>query len=94
MTTKQKKGARGAKASAMREFAVLVEATPERHCRDNPIPYTEIRQTPEDAAELCGLGEEWECPILAECYAQGRRTKPDGLVFGGRFWAKGKPLAG
>lgn len=78
----------------MSEFSRLVEVTPSRHCAGNPIPYTEIVQTAEAAAELCGLGEEWECPILEACFAQGRRTKPDGVVLGGRYWRRGKPISG
>lgn len=92
MTDPAPKGARGAKREAMAEFNRLVTRTPGRHCRDKPIPYTEIRQTAAQAAELCGAGEEWECPILAACHAEGRRTKPDAIVLGGKFWVNGKPL--
>lgn len=80
-------GARGAKSEAMRDFNRLVDKTPNRNCVDDPVPYTEIVQSADEAEYLCEA-----CPIIEQCFAQGRRTKPDGLVLGGRYWRKGKPI--
>ena len=60
-------------------------------CQDRPVPYTEVRQTPEEAAALCA-----ECPLIAECRNFGwtESIYANDMVYGGLAWRKGKPLDG
>lgn len=56
-------------------------------CVDNPIPYTEVRQTAEDAEDLCH-----GCPLKEIHHELGYADKLDKEVAGGSYWVKGKPL--
>lgn len=56
-------------------------------CVDNPIPFTEIRQTPEDAEDLC-----YGCPLAGIHHEYGYAAKLDHEVAGGSYWIRGKPL--
>lgn len=58
-------------------------------CQDRPVSYTEVRQTPEAAAELCA-----GCPLIAECRSFGftESVYANDMVYGGLTWRKGKPL--
>ena len=66
----------------------------ETACQERPVPFTDTRQTPEEAAELCGVGSPGECPLLALCeafgYTEGRVA--DDMVYGGKTWRKGVPI--
>jgi hypothetical protein len=57
-------------------------------CAGRPIPY-EVRQSPEDAAELCS-----PCPIKELCkqfgYTEG--VYADDMIYGGVLWKRGKPV--
>ena len=64
-------------------------------CQDLPVPYTEVRQTPEQARELCGVGTEYECPLLKLCAPLGytESVYADDFVYGGIPWRKGHPVS-
>lgn len=58
-------------------------------CQDRPVLYTEVRQTPEDAAALCSA-----CPLILQCRDLGwtESVYANDMVYGGLTWRKGKPL--
>ena len=67
-------------------------------CQDRPVPFTEIEQSPADAAALCGrdLPEDdpSRCPLLELCAQFGftEGIYADRMVYGGYAWRKGLPL--
>lgn len=63
-------------------------------CQDRPVPFTEIRQTPTEAAKLCGAGTPEECPLLALCAPLGftESIYADDMVYGGLSWRRGLPI--
>lgn len=63
-------------------------------CQDRPVPFTEVRQTPVEAAALCGRGTDHECPLLKLCEPLGftESIYADDMVYGGLSWRKGLPL--
>lgn len=64
------------------------------NCQDRPVPFTEVRQTPDEAAALCGRGTENECPLLVMCGQLGftESVYADDMVYGGYAWRRGLPL--
>lgn len=56
-------------------------------CIENPIPFVEIKQTPEQAEDLC-----FGCPLLEICFESGYALKIHGEVRGGSYWIKGRPV--
>jgi|GEM_PF-4584134 len=67
------------------------EKTP---CKDRPAPFVEVRQSPEEAAALCGRGTDNECPVLALCEPLGfsESVYADNMVYGGYSWRRGLPM--
>lgn len=67
------------------------ETTP---CQDRPVLYTEVRQTREEAAELCGRGTDNPCPLLELCASFGytESVYADDMVYGGYPWRRGLPV--
>jgi hypothetical protein len=63
-------------------------------CQDRPVPFTEVEQSPADAAELCGRGTDDECPLLEICAQFGftEGIYADRVVYGGYTWRRGLPL--
>jgi hypothetical protein len=63
-------------------------------CQDRPVPYTEVRQTPDEAAKLCHKGEPDECKLLALCQPLGftESVYADDMVYGGLAWRRGLPV--
>jgi hypothetical protein len=63
-------------------------------CQDRPVPFTEVRQTPEDAAALCGKGTDDECPLIKLCEPLGftESVYADDMVYGGYTWRRGLPV--
>lgn len=63
-------------------------------CQDRPVPFTEVRQTPAEAAALCGKGTADECPLLKLCEPLGftESVYADDMVYGGLTWRRGLPL--
>jgi hypothetical protein len=63
-------------------------------CQDRPVPYADVRQTPAEAATLCGVGTDDECPLLALCAQKGftEGIYADDMVYGGLTWRRGLPL--
>jgi len=63
-------------------------------CQDRPVPYTEVEQSPDDAAALCGRGTDQPCPLLEVCAAFGftQSVYADKMVYGGYSWRRGLPL--
>ena len=59
------------------------------NCQDRPVPFTEVRQTPEQAKKLC-----WDCPVIKICEPLGftESVYADDMVYGGRPWKRGKPV--
>lgn len=68
-----------------------VNTTP---CQDRPVPFTEVRQTPDEAAALCGRGTSHECPLIKLCQPLGftESVYADDMVYGGYTWRRGLPL--
>ena len=72
-------------------LASIREKEIELPCDRDPVLFTEVRQSPQDAQELCS-----GCPLLEGdiClqfgYTEG--SNADGMVYGGRTWRRGKPL--
>jgi hypothetical protein len=64
-------------------------------CQDRPVPFTEVRQTPEQAERLCGVGTEYECPLLEICKPLGytESVYADDFVYGGISWRRGHPVS-
>ncbi len=64
-------------------------------CQDRPVPFTEVRQTPEEARKLCGVGTEYECPLLDLCAPLGYTESiyADDFVYGGIPWRRGQPVS-
>lgn len=64
------------------------------YCQDRPVPFTEVRQTPAEAAKLCGRGTAWPCPLLSLCAPLGftESVYADDMVYGGLTWRRGLPL--
>jgi len=64
------------------------------YCQDRPVPFSEVRQTPEEAAKLCKRGEEGECKLLALCEPLGftESVYADDMVYGGMTWRRGLPV--
>lgn len=80
---------------AMREGLQMLEADNKTtKCQDRPVPFTEVRQTPDEAAALCGRGTEDECPLLKLCEPLGftESVYADDMVYGGLTWRRGLPL--
>lgn len=63
-------------------------------CEDRPVPFTEVRQSPTEAAELCGRGTKDECPLIKLCEPLGftESVYADDMVYGGYTWRRGLPL--
>jgi hypothetical protein len=63
-------------------------------CQNRPVPFTEVRQTPAEAARLCGRGTDQECPLIKLCEPLGftESVYADDMVYGGITWRKGLPL--
>lgn len=63
-------------------------------CQDRPVPFTEVRQSPADAAALCGRGTDHPCPLLELCAPLGftESVYADDMVYGGYSWKRGLPL--
>lgn len=63
-------------------------------CQDRPVPFVEVRQSPDDAAALCGRGTGSPCPLLEVCAQYGftEGIYADDVVYGGYSWKKGLPL--
>lgn len=63
-------------------------------CQDRPVPFTEVRQNPAEAAALCGVGTEDECPLLKLCEPLGftESVYADDMVYGGLTWRRGLPI--
>lgn len=63
-------------------------------CEDRPVPFTEVRQTPDEAAALCGRNTDAPCPLLEICAAFGftESVYADDMVYGGYTWRRGLPL--
>ena len=80
---------------AMREAQQMLSAqgiaTP---CAERPVPYTEVRQSPKEAALLCGKDTPNECPLLSLCQPLGftESVYADDMVYGGLTWRRGLPL--
>lgn len=64
------------------------------YCQDRPVPFTEVRQTPEEARRLCGRGSVDECPLLRLCETLGftESVYADDMVYGGLSWRRGLPV--
>lgn len=80
---------------AMREgLQSLADRGTPTECTDRPVPYTEVAQSPEDAAELCGRGTDAPCPLLDLCgqFAFTEGVYADGMVYGGYYWKRGLPV--
>jgi hypothetical protein len=63
-------------------------------CQDRPVPFTEVDQSPEQAAELCGRNTDDPCPLLELCAQFGftEGIYADRMVYGGYTWRRGLPL--
>ena len=83
--------ARRAMREALQELSSQGKSTP---CEDRPVPFTEVRQTPAEAAELCGRGTDHPCPLLELCATLGftESVYADDMVYGGYTWRRGLPL--
>lgn len=57
-------------------------------CFDDPIPYTELKQTRADAQILCA-----GCPLKALHKELAFAEKADGIVAGGEFFVNGRPVS-
>lgn len=70
-------------------LAKLNEAGETTPCFDKPIQYTDMRQTPESARELCD-----GCPVKRLCRPLGytESVYADDMVYGGLVWKRGKPV--
>ena len=80
---------------AMREgFQKLADKGKSTACQDRPVPFTEVRQTPADAAELCGRGTDAPCPLLEICAQFGftHSVYADDVVYGWYTWRRGLPV--
>lgn len=71
---------------ALQELSSKHQTTP---CEDRPVPYTEVRQTPEEARELC-----MDCPLIETCAPLGftESVYADDMVYGGFTWRRGLPI--
>lgn len=78
--------ARRAMREALGTLAKSHQATP---CKDRPIPYTDVRQTPDEAEALCE-----GCPVKKVCYPLGytESVYADDMVYGGVPWRRGRPV--
>lgn len=83
--------ARRAMREALQELSSRGESTA---CADRPVPYTEIRQSPAEAATLCGKGTPNECPVINLCAPLGftESVYADDMIYGGYTWRRGLPL--
>lgn len=83
--------ARRAMREAQQELESRHETTP---CHDRPVPYADVRQSPEDAAALCGRDTDHPCPLLEVCATFGftESVYADDMVYGGYTWRRGLPL--
>jgi hypothetical protein len=72
----------------------LNDQNQQTYCQHRPVPFTEIRQTPQEAARLCHRGEPDECPIISTCAPLGftESVYADDMVYGGYAWKRGKPV--
>lgn len=75
----------------MKQGLVMIYRTA---CENRPVPFSEVRQTPDDAAALCGRGTDAPCPLLERCVAFGftESVYADDMVYGGYTWRRGLPL--
>lgn len=80
--------AREVMRAALAELNGRGEYTP---CAGKPARYTDMRQNPETAAELCS-----GCPLILECRALGftEGARASDMVYGGLVWIKGVPQEG
>lgn len=78
--------ARRAMSEALKKLADKNETTP---CQDRPVPFTEVRQTPNEAKALCA-----DCPVRGLCAPLGftESVYADDMVYGGLTWRRGLPL--
>ena len=79
----------------MREALQLLNSTGKKtKCQDRPVPYADVRQSPTEAAALCGRGTASPCPLLATCTPLGytESVYADDMVYGGYTWKRGKPV--
>ena len=75
---------------AMREELQLLNSNKQTTpCQDRPVPFTEVRQTPEEAEKLCAA-----CPLIQTCAQLGftESVYADDMVYGGLTWRRGLPL--
>lgn len=80
---------------AMREALQVLSSNGEHTpCADKPVLYTEVRQTPQEAARLCGRGTEDQCPVIGLCAPLGftESVYADDMVYGGYSWKRGLPV--
>ena len=72
----------------------LAEKNETTHCQDRPVPFADVRQSPEDAKRMCGRGAEDECPVLELCGQLGftESVYADNMIYGGYTWRKGLPV--
>lgn len=72
---------------ALQKLANINKTTP---CQNRPVPYTEVRQTAEDARKLCA-----GCPVIDICRPLGytESVYADDMVYGGLTWRRGKPVS-
>ena len=84
----------GARRTMNRELAKMNIAGETTQCQDRPVLYTEVRQPPDAAAELCGRGTDTPCPLLELCAQFGftESVHADNMVYGGYSWKRGKPI--
>ena len=64
-------------------------------CHQKAALYADKRNTPEDAAEMCGRGTDHECPVLALCEKLGftESVYADEMVYGGLVFRRGIPVS-
>lgn len=80
---------------AMREAIQALNAKDEyTPCAGKVVPYSEVRQTPDEAAALCGRDTDHPCPLLEICAQLGftESVYADDMVYGGYTWRRGLPL--
>lgn len=86
--------ARRAMREALQKLSDSKTGPTKTPCMDRPVPYTEVRQSPSEAAELCGRGTDHECPVLKLCEPLGftESIYADDMVYGGLAWRRGTPV--
>ena len=78
--------ARRSMREALQTLSSKGQSTP---CMERPVPYTEVRQTPDEAKALCE-----NCPVIKLCEPLGftESVYADDMVYGGLTWRRGLPL--